>query len=147
MSERFHFDAGAAGYDRGFGSVSPEFIPALLRAAKLTAGDPTVQRSRRASETYSDPMLPQPAGPSGRRPGLGQETACRKSGSGEARERADEGDCPKGRAGRSADSDRSGRFWRARKRAHIFLGFDEIHSYRSQDLFEALAPDPTGRTC
>ena len=38
MSERFHFDAGAAGYDRGFGSVSPEFIPALLRAAKLTAG-------------------------------------------------------------------------------------------------------------
>jgi tRNA A58 N-methylase Trm61 len=38
MSERFHFDAGAAGYDRGFGSVSPKFIPALLRTAKLTAG-------------------------------------------------------------------------------------------------------------
>ena len=38
MSERFHFEAGAAGYDRGFGSVSPKFIPALLRAAKLTAG-------------------------------------------------------------------------------------------------------------
>ena len=25
----------------------------------------------------------------------------------------------------------------------IFLGFDEIHGYRSYDLFEALAPDPT----
>jgi len=25
----------------------------------------------------------------------------------------------------------------------IFLGFDEIHSYRNYDLFEALAPDPT----
>ena len=38
MSERFHFDSGAAGYDRGFGSVSPKFIPTLLRAAKLAAG-------------------------------------------------------------------------------------------------------------
>lgn len=25
----------------------------------------------------------------------------------------------------------------------IFIGFDEIHSYRNYDLFEALAPDPT----
>lgn len=25
----------------------------------------------------------------------------------------------------------------------LFLGFDEIHGYRSHDLFEALAPDPT----
>src|ERR1700722_9859763 len=38
MSERFHFDSGAAGYDRVFGSVSPKFVPTLLRAAKLAAG-------------------------------------------------------------------------------------------------------------
>ena len=25
----------------------------------------------------------------------------------------------------------------------LFCGFDEIHAYRSHDLFEALAPDPT----
>lgn len=35
MSERSHFDAGAAGYDRRFGSVSVQFIAALLRAARL----------------------------------------------------------------------------------------------------------------
>src|SRR5271166_4157812 len=27
----------------------------------------------------------------------------------------------------------------------LFCGFDEIHGYRSHDLFEALAPDPTRR--
>jgi hypothetical protein len=27
----------------------------------------------------------------------------------------------------------------------LFVGFDEIHAYRSHDLFEALAPDPTRR--
>jgi len=25
----------------------------------------------------------------------------------------------------------------------LFVGYDEIHGYRSHDLFEALAPDPT----
>lgn len=34
MSERFG-QASAAGYDRGFGSVSGQFVPALLRAARL----------------------------------------------------------------------------------------------------------------
>jgi ubiquinone/menaquinone biosynthesis C-methylase UbiE len=38
MSDRSHFDAGAGGYDRGFGSVSPTFIPTLLRLARLDAG-------------------------------------------------------------------------------------------------------------
>jgi ubiquinone/menaquinone biosynthesis C-methylase UbiE len=38
MSERPYFDAGAAGYDRSFGSVSPKFIPALLLVANLGAG-------------------------------------------------------------------------------------------------------------
>jgi ubiquinone/menaquinone biosynthesis C-methylase UbiE len=38
MSDRSHFDAGARGYDRGFGSVSPTFIPTLLRLAHLDAG-------------------------------------------------------------------------------------------------------------
>ena len=28
-------------------------------------------------------------------------------------------------------------------KTYIFCGFDEIHGYRSHDLFEALAPDPT----
>jgi hypothetical protein len=28
-------------------------------------------------------------------------------------------------------------------KTYIFCGFDEIHAYRSHDLFEALAPDPT----
>jgi phage terminase large subunit-like protein len=28
-------------------------------------------------------------------------------------------------------------------KTYLFIGFDEIHSYRSHDLFEALAPDPT----
>jgi hypothetical protein len=28
-------------------------------------------------------------------------------------------------------------------KTYIFAGFDEIHGYRSHDLFEALAPDPT----
>jgi hypothetical protein len=31
----------------------------------------------------------------------------------------------------------------AHGKTYIFLGFDEIHAYRSHDLFEALAPDPT----
>jgi hypothetical protein len=31
----------------------------------------------------------------------------------------------------------------AHGKTYIFLGFDEIHGYRSHDLFEALAPDPT----
>ena len=31
----------------------------------------------------------------------------------------------------------------AHGKTFIFLGFDEIHAYRSHDLFEALAPDPT----
>jgi len=31
----------------------------------------------------------------------------------------------------------------AHGKTYIFAGFDEIHSYRSHDLFEALAPDPT----
>jgi hypothetical protein len=30
-------------------------------------------------------------------------------------------------------------------KTYLFIGFDEIHSYRSHDLFEALAPDPTRR--
>lgn len=38
MSERSYFDAGAAGYGRGFGSVSVHFIPPLLQAARLRAG-------------------------------------------------------------------------------------------------------------
>jgi ubiquinone/menaquinone biosynthesis C-methylase UbiE len=38
MSDRCYFDAGASGYDRGFGSVSPTFIPTLLRAAHLELG-------------------------------------------------------------------------------------------------------------
>jgi ubiquinone/menaquinone biosynthesis C-methylase UbiE len=38
MSDRSHFDAGAGGYDRGFGSVSPTFVPMLLRLARLDAG-------------------------------------------------------------------------------------------------------------
>ena len=37
MGERFGA-ASAGGYDRGFGHVSREFIPALLRAARLAAG-------------------------------------------------------------------------------------------------------------
>src|SRR3984893_12388515 len=28
-------------------------------------------------------------------------------------------------------------------KTYLFIGFDEIHAYRSHDLFEALAPDPT----
>jgi phage terminase large subunit-like protein len=28
-------------------------------------------------------------------------------------------------------------------KTYVFCGFDEIHAYRSYDLFEALAPDPT----
>lgn len=28
-------------------------------------------------------------------------------------------------------------------KTYLFIGFDEIHSYKSHDLFEALAPDPT----
>jgi hypothetical protein len=28
-------------------------------------------------------------------------------------------------------------------KTYLFIGFDEIHGYRSHDLFEALAPDPT----
>jgi hypothetical protein len=28
-------------------------------------------------------------------------------------------------------------------KTYLFVGFDEIHSYRSHDIFEALAPDPT----
>lgn len=31
----------------------------------------------------------------------------------------------------------------AHGKTKLFLGFDEIHGYRSHDLFEALAPDPT----
>jgi hypothetical protein len=30
-------------------------------------------------------------------------------------------------------------------KTYLFAGFDEIHGYRSHDLFEALAPDPTRR--
>ena len=37
MRERFGA-ASAGGYDRGFGHVSREFIPALLRAARLAPG-------------------------------------------------------------------------------------------------------------
>src|SRR3954452_17494121 len=37
MGERFGA-ASAGGYDRGFGHVSREFIPALLRAARLSPG-------------------------------------------------------------------------------------------------------------
>src|SRR5687768_6855386 len=37
MGERFGA-ASAGGYDRGFGHVSREFIPALLRAARLAPG-------------------------------------------------------------------------------------------------------------
>ena len=38
MSGRFGC-ASAAGYDRGFGSISGQFIPALLRAAHVEPGD------------------------------------------------------------------------------------------------------------
>ena len=31
----------------------------------------------------------------------------------------------------------------AHGKTYLFIGFDEIHAYRSHDLFEALAPDPT----
>jgi hypothetical protein len=31
----------------------------------------------------------------------------------------------------------------AHGKTYVFCGFDEIHGYRSHDLFEALAPDPT----
>jgi hypothetical protein len=31
----------------------------------------------------------------------------------------------------------------AHGKTYVFVGFDEIHGYRSHDLFEALAPDPT----
>jgi phage terminase large subunit-like protein len=31
----------------------------------------------------------------------------------------------------------------AHGKTYLFCGFDEIHSYKSHDLFEALAPDPT----
>ena len=31
----------------------------------------------------------------------------------------------------------------AHGKTYIFIGFDEIHGYRTHDLFEALAPDPT----
>ena len=31
----------------------------------------------------------------------------------------------------------------AHGKTYLFAGFDEIHGYRSHDLFEALAPDPT----
>ena len=31
----------------------------------------------------------------------------------------------------------------AHGKTYVFCGFDEIHAYRSHDLFEALAPDPT----
>ena len=31
----------------------------------------------------------------------------------------------------------------AHGKTYLFAGFDEIHAYRSHDLFEALAPDPT----
>lgn len=37
MAERFG-TASAGGYDRGFGHVSREFIPALLRAVRLAPG-------------------------------------------------------------------------------------------------------------
>src|SRR5712671_1183682 len=33
----------------------------------------------------------------------------------------------------------------AHGKTFLFVGFDEIHAYRSHDLFEALAPDPTRR--
>lgn len=33
----------------------------------------------------------------------------------------------------------------AHGKTYLFAGFDEIHGYRSHDLFEALAPDPTRR--
>ena len=38
MSDRFG-GAGAAGYDRGFGSISGQFIPGLLRAARIGPGN------------------------------------------------------------------------------------------------------------
>ena len=37
MSDRFG-GASAAGYDSGFGSISSQFIPALLRAARVGSG-------------------------------------------------------------------------------------------------------------
>jgi len=37
MSNRF-YDAGAAGYDQIFGFASREFVPTLLRLARLTPG-------------------------------------------------------------------------------------------------------------
>ena len=33
----------------------------------------------------------------------------------------------------------------AHGKTYLFVGFDEIHSYKTWDLFEALAPDPTRR--
>jgi hypothetical protein len=33
----------------------------------------------------------------------------------------------------------------AHGKTYLFVGYDEIHAYRSHDLFEALAPDPTRR--
>ena len=33
----------------------------------------------------------------------------------------------------------------AHGKTYLFVGFDEIHAYKSHDLFEALAPDPTRR--
>ena len=38
MSDRFYFDAGADGYDRSFGKVSPTFIQTLVQAAHLETG-------------------------------------------------------------------------------------------------------------
>jgi SAM-dependent methyltransferase len=38
MSDRFHYDAGASGYDQGFGRVSAIFIPTLLQSARLATG-------------------------------------------------------------------------------------------------------------
>jgi ubiquinone/menaquinone biosynthesis C-methylase UbiE len=37
MSDRF-YDSGAGGYDQGFGRVSRDFVPGLLRAARLAPG-------------------------------------------------------------------------------------------------------------
>lgn len=35
----------------------------------------------------------------------------------------------------------------AHGKTYLFVGFDEIHTYRTWDLFEALAPDPTRADC
>ena len=45
MSERFGA-AGSAGYDRGFGSISGEFVPGLLRAARIRAQEHLADRGR-----------------------------------------------------------------------------------------------------